>query len=369
MSFKKASFYISFFVFLFVLGKASFAAGIKVSPVKISEIVEPGDILKAELEVTNISNGLRDFNFYINDFKAKGEGGSPILVPFGSNDPYSLASWIKITDKKIVLKPNESKKIPFKIIVPKTASPGAHYGAIVVASFPPNIKKLNTERGAVLGISQQVGSLILLNVLGEINEKAILLNFDTDKKFYSIPFNVNFSIRVKDEGNVLIKPQGFITVTNILGEKVKTIRVNEEGSNILPNTIRKLEESWQGKFAFGKYTASLVLSFGIPVEKGGQGKQSLYAQTSFWIIPLRLILYGSGGLIILLIIFVVFIKIYKKKVIEKVLKEAGVEKTIYVKKYQGGSPGFHLSVFGLLVLLGIIFLILSAVIIFFLFFA
>ncbi len=359
MKLRRKIFWFIILIFFAFFSRNVFAAAIKISPAKIDRLVKPGDVLNLNLNIFNDSNGSRTFRFYIRDFMAGDEHGSPILVPPGSNDAYTLASWIKITNKEVVLGPRQEQKIPFKIIVPNSASPGAHYGAIIISTTPPNLKKLNAERGAVVGVSQQVGSLILLNVLGKINERAILLNFDTNKNFYSTPFDVKFSVQVKNQGNVLIKPRGVITITNIFGKKVKVISVNEKGSNILPGTIRILGGEWRDKFAFGKYTASLALSFGIPSSKGGTGKQSLYGQTSFWIIPLKIAGYGFGGLIVLLIIFVISIRMYKNRVVEKVLKEAGVEKVVYVKKYKNGSPGLHLSIVGLIIILGVIFIILA----------
>ena len=99
-------------------------------------------------------------------------------------------------------------------------------------------------------IAHKTGVLLLFQVSGDIVEKAVIKEFSTDKEFYSTPFTVNFLTRVENLSNVHIKPRGTIVISNMLGKETSIIRVNEKGSNILPNSIRRFESSWQNNFGF-----------------------------------------------------------------------------------------------------------------------
>jgi len=352
----------------FLLGNCVLAqsVGIKISPVRIEEIVEPGQTLLQQLKVTNESNIPKTLYVYLRDFKAEGESGKPKLIVPGSEEGYFLASWVDITTEGMEFGPREQKVIPFKINVPADAGPGGHYGAILFGTKPPKLQLDSEEKGAGMSIAQQTGGLVLLQVKGDVIEEARIREFATDKDFYSTPFNVNFLIRIENLGNVHIKPHGAIKVKNMFGREVTIIRVNDKGANVLPNSIRRFVTSWEASNGFGRYTASLGLTYGTPADVGGQGKQTLYTEKYFWIIPWRIIIPTLLGLIFVSALFILLLRLYKNKAVRRAMEQAGLGHVRYVKKYQGPSPAWHFSLILLIVFI-VLFLIVAAA--FFIFFA
>jgi len=342
------------------------AEGIKVSPLRFEELVDPGETLQASIKITNNSVNVKTMFAYIMDFTAADETGKAKLIAPGSEQGTFLSSWIDITKEGIDFAANEEKEIFFTIKVPENTGPGGYYGAIVFGTKASEIRSNSEEKGAAIAIAQQTGALLLFQVSGNVVEKAVIREFSTDKEFYSTPFTVNFLTRVENLSNVHIKPRGIITISNMLGKEKSLIRINDTGANILPNSIRRFESSWQDNFGLGKYKAVLALSYGIPTKLGGQGKQSITFIKYFWVIPWRIIIPLILAIIFIIALFILFLKLYKNKVVKKAMSNMEMSRLRYVKKYQDSSPLLHFSLI-LLVLFLVIFLLVGAV--YFIFFA
>jgi len=339
-------------VWLFVIASGFFVpeevsaqgVGIKISPVIIEDIIDPGQVVSKEITVTNNSNSAKLLYVYLRDFRAEGEEGKPKLTAPGTETGFSLAAWINISAEPQEFGANESKTIPFEVAIPSDAGPGGYYGAILFGTEPPRLNLDSEEKGAGLAIGQQTGALLLLQVKGDVNEEARIREFTTGKGVYGTPFDIEFLVRVENMGNVHIKPIGTIAIQNMFGAEVGSVRVNDGGSNVLPDSIRRLTENWQGEGGFGRYTASIGLSFGTATRLGGQGKQTLYTEMTFWIIPWRIIVPILLTLIIAFALFVLFLRLYKNKAVRKAMANAGLTNVKLVRKYQGPSPVLHLSI-------------------------
>lgn len=320
------------------------SVGIKISPVIVDELVEPGQTISRQIKVTNDSPLPRQFYVYLRDFAAEGETGQARLLPPGSDHGFSIASWIEITSEGIGFEANEEKIIDYSINIPEEIGPGGYRGAILFGTEPPKLQVESDDKGAGMTVAQQAASLVLLQVKGDVDMQASIREFNTDKDFYSTPFKVDFVVRVENGGNVHIKPHGTISIKNMFGKEVSVIRVNEQGGNILPESIRRfLDINWEAKNGFGRYEAVLGLSYGTAAEDGGQGKNSMVATKSFWIIPWRLIITLTLSLLATIFIMFFLLRTYKNQAVKKAMERAGVSNMRQVKRYQSSSPTMHLG--------------------------
>jgi len=340
--------------------------GIKITPVRTEEVVDPGETFKGEVKVLNDSNENKTFYAYLRDFQAEGELGRVRLIAPGAPEEESfLASWIDITGKGITFAPGEEKAIPFTINVPANAGPGGHYGAILFGTVPPKLSLETGDKGAGMAIAQQTGSLILLHVNGDVIEDARIREFATEKRVYGTPFDVKFVIRIENMGNVHVKPHGLISIENMFGKEVSVLRVNDAGGNVLPKTIRRFEDEWAEQIGFGRYKAKLGMTYGTSGDQGGGGKQTLYTEIYFWIVPWRIVIPILLGLLLFGASFFLLLRLYRNKAVKKAMEKAGMGRMRYVPKFQGPSPALHLGLI-LLALFIIIFLIIGFVYWFFL---
>jgi hypothetical protein len=299
---------------------------IKVAPSILEELVKPGDVLSAHVTLTNLSGQPVTFYAYLKDFKAAAddETGKAQLLSPGSEEGNYISSWVNISSDGINLAPGQGQDVPFIINVPDNVGPGGYYGAVVFGTEAPRVKPGEADKGASIGIAEQAASLVLLQIAGQADERADVREFKTDKVFYATPFSVNFSTKIQNLGNVHVKPMGVIEITNMMGRKVTTITVNDKGGNILPKSSRIFTNSWNDSFGFGRYQASLALSYGTPADSGGEGRKTLTMFWYFWIFPVKILVSAGISLLVLIALFIVFLRVYQKMAIKSAMERMGV---------------------------------------------
>ena len=243
-----------------------------------------------------------------------------------------MASWIEVEGGPISLLPDEQKIVPYTIHIPQNADPGGHYAAVFFATQPPQMS------GSSIGLSGRLGTLVLLTVSGDIKEEGKIVEFSTkDNKSFYEHLPVSFSLLFANSGNVHLKPQGEIKITNSFGglsEKIPFNREEMDGSkNVLPNTSRHLEAVWSrgplqtegngfidklnyeiSNFALGRYKATINVGYGT------QGKTAV-AVATFWVFPWHLILVVSLAAAILISMLVAAIKNYNNWIVKQALKK------------------------------------------------
>jgi hypothetical protein len=284
----------------------------------------PGQTLKAQISLRDVSQGKLLVSNQINDFVAAGEDGTPkILIGKDAADsPYSMKSWV-VPLPKMLLEPKQIKALPVTIHIPGNASPGGHYAVIRFTGTAPEVE------GSGVSLSASLGALMLITVKGQIKESLTLQELSVAKLkkdgtagtpaklFESTP--LAFVEKIKNEGNVHEQPAGNILIKDMFGKPVAGVNINLPPRNILPDSTRKftqkLDKSVIGnKHLFGHYTATMTLKYGK--------NQTLTAKTAFWVIPYKLIL----AVIILLVggFFALRITIrnYNRKIIAKAKKRS-----------------------------------------------
>lgn len=300
-------------------------AALTVSPVRIELFGDPGTLLKGELLLINEQEISRTFYSSCENFEATGETGTPSFI----SGEEGLATWIE-TATSITLEPGEEKEVPYTITIPQDADPGGHFAAIFWGTSPPK-----AEEGGQVSIGAKVGILILLRVSGEIEEGGGILEFsakDKQKFFSTLP--VQFAYRFQNGGDDRIRLKGEITIRNIFGKTLEVLPANRSEGNVLPQSIRKFEVTWEkedsskqqvasdregfltdlkrewNNFAFGRYTAELNLEYGTEGE-------TAQASFSFFIVPWRILSIVLFILAVLVFFFIIGIKRYNKWIIAR----------------------------------------------------
>jgi hypothetical protein len=278
--------------------------GLEISPPLRDLKANPGQTVKTTVKVRNVTNNPLDVKAAVNDFTAAGEDGQPkLLLTDQETTPYSIKDWIT-TISSVTLQPKEQKTVNITMNVPSNASPGGHYGVVRFTGTPPG------ESSNAVALSASIGALILVRVSGNIQELASVEQFYTAQNnhqrwlFEYGP--VDLVQRIKNTGNVHIKPSGTVRVTNTFGRETATLKINEGGGNILPSSIRKFQQTLNKKLLFGRYKAQADIVY-------GSKNTILVASTVFWVIPYKLI-----AIILALIALLIFgIKRYNRYVIKR----------------------------------------------------
>ena len=213
-----------------------------------------------------------------------------------------MSDWIKLPVGQITIGPGASERVVFTMEVPTDASPGSHFGSIFISVDPPEIEK----SGAAVGY--KVDNIIIARVSGDAIDSANIRQFATKRYFHSSK-NVDFSVRIENLGNVLVRPVGPVEITNMLGQKIDTFVFNEEQASVFPGKVREYSFNWTGEgTGFGRYEALVSTVYG---DNGA--KKTLSSTVSFWILPMNIILPALGGLALLLLITFIFVKLYIRR--------------------------------------------------------
>lgn len=264
--------------------------GLSISPPSFEINANPGDVLTNTIKVENISDQPITIKAAARNFTAYGEGGQVEITEQGSS--YAIASWITMDKASFIVQPKSTEPFTFQIEIPKNAEPGSHYGAVLFST--DNEAKANGS-GAVL--TQEIGSLILIKLPGNVYENAKIDSFKPVQTIFRDP-KIMFNALVDNTGNVHIKPYGFITIRNILGVKTQTIEIR--GQNILPRTKRLFEETSSFEH-IGIYRAELTLLY-----SGGKGL--LKEDTTFIALNQNKLLKYLAIIVTVLVLYFVFRK-------------------------------------------------------------
>lgn len=299
------------------------AQGIQVSPALVELNAERGKAYTLNLKVTNITSTKLTYTTDVNDFNSKGEAGSPnVLLDSRLPASASVIDWVS-TIPEFTLDTREGRTITAQVTIPNDAEPGGHYGVIRFSGRAPEVK----ETG--VGLTASTGMLLLIRVSGDINETASLASFTTARGGNQTSFfetaPIQFVTRIKNEGNIHVKPIGNIDVRDWFGNSVTTIAVNESKSNVLPDSIRRFENEYQSNWMFGLYTANLTLGYGTT-------GQAITSTISFWVIPYKLVLVVLLAFVTFVFIVSRLVKVYNRHIIAKAKHEHTTKNKTSTKK-------------------------------------
>ena len=235
------------------------ADGITVIPPRFETFGNPGDTLTQKIRVVNNSTTSNTYSTQVDNFTALGDTGQVNLLD--KNQPsttYSLAQWITTE--------------PSQFTIPA-----------------------GQEQVVTVTINSQVGTLFLLTVTGNVKEAASVTSFNAEESFAQYG-PVKFDLITKNEGNVHEQPTGTIVITNMFGKTVKTIPLNT--ANVLPGAERLVTTSWDETNLIGRYTATLVATYGQN-STSAQNQLHLTASTTFVVFPLYILWILIGIIVII----------------------------------------------------------------------
>lgn len=205
--------------------------GLVLTPALDELDVEQGQTYQIDLD---IRNDTRDKVFNLvhttETFTASADEGVPVLKEFSAGDPQK--TWIGYPQPLLTIKPGESKTSSVTLSIPKTAAPGGYYFALIIGENGSADATANK-----LLINSRVGSLLFVNVLGQVEKEVKFDAFQLDKQVYD-PFfdSIELQYKIRVEGNTFLKPAGNVFFGT--QDSTGSISLNPDGKIILPNSSR-----------------------------------------------------------------------------------------------------------------------------------
>lgn len=300
--------------------------GMRVSPVRSDLIIKPGGSQTIDVYVQNLTGRLATLRGIVDDFTANpDESGTPAILLNGEKAPtHSLKSYVEPIGN-FTLTANATKDVKVTINIPAGVAGGGYFG---VVRFAPAAASGDKN----VNLTASVGSLLLVTVPGKIVEQMSIVSFDVrhvDSKAGTITSgpsslfdnhrSLGAVVRFDNTGNLQEAPFGNVLLKK--GNKlVATYQLNNTSprGEVLPGSIRHFIVSLDKVGSFGRYT--IEGNFGY-----GTTGQLLSAKTSFYVIPLSLMIIT--GIIIVLLLLAIFglprlIRAYNRSVINKASRKS-----------------------------------------------
>jgi hypothetical protein len=288
---------ISSFNFVSVSAQtANPGSGLSISPLHNLLTLDPGSSSQLKLNVKNITKNPVLAKAYVNDFKSDNKTGNPVII----TDPNehlttSIKPYVRTSDVQLAV--GEKKEITIPVNIPKDATPGAYYGIIRFRAIPAG-SAAPTE--GEVSLSASVGSIVLIQVKGDLKERAQLSSlkvYSDDKSgtiFFKKPNKVG--VEINNLGNSFVQPFGKIVINNTSGKEVYSYELNNTNprATVLPATKRNFIDSIKNIDKPGRYTVSASIAL-------GDGSDVLVSQKTFW--------YMTGWMLFVLLAILVLLAV------------------------------------------------------------
>ncbi len=299
--------------------------GLKISPVRNDLTIKPGEAQTIDMYVTNLTKGPADLKVVIDDFTAgTDETGIPNILLNGEKAPeHSLKDYISPIDN-FTLNPKETKDVKANVSIPSGTSAGGYFGVVRFVPAPSNTNKN-------VNLTGSVGSLVLVTVPGNYKEQMSIESLDVRKMdsdthklgdpsvIYTNDNDLFGVVRFQNSGDVQEQPFGKLLLKKG-GKTLGSYEINNTvpKGNVLPDSVRRFSVPLKDLHGMGKYTIEGNFGYG---NKG----QLLSAKTTFYIIPIGIII--ALVILLILILLAIFmlpktIKKYNRGVVNRAARNA-----------------------------------------------
>jgi hypothetical protein len=169
-----------------------------------------------------------------------------------------VSRWLSVSVTEIALEPGEEMIVPFTISVPSDASPGHHVAGLVLEAPPSGEASPTGEGGGQFAVNvvQQAGVAVVIDVPGphvaglEITRTCLR---QQDEQ------GATFEIDVRNTGNVFVKGEGSLRITDGNGEQLASIPLSMD--TVLPEDATTFQVTHPVRLADGDYLLTVFLDY------------------------------------------------------------------------------------------------------------
>lgn len=292
---------------------AQTSLSIGVAPTSRVLKLSPGETYSDEIVYWNLSQEADTYRVFISGFQQiENQPGTAIILTEEEDALalYSASKWVTVSKEVLELEPNKNIKLQYTINVPEDVTDGEYNVEIFLIS-----ENAFQQQGTAAFTNLAAGTPILIQIGDEYVQNAELLRFVADKKVYE-KINVDFLTTIKNLGETHITPTGEILIENIFRQEVARIQFNKNTQSLLRDNLGNYIDNWTQSgyispnkaIAVGPMKARLMVTY----RSFQPGFAVLASETSFWIIPWKIIIA-----ILAAILLVIIIRITKKKINKK----------------------------------------------------
>ena len=195
------------------------------SPAIIEPAVNPGAVSETTVYLSNRSARPTGVKAVVRT--QAGDAANP--VPAGP--AYDASGWTSVTPNTFTLQPGEQRPITVSVAAPASVEPGGHYSTV---QFEP-LTADAPSAGATTRVSGGIGVRVMVIVAGDIREQLSVVG-PVGLPRLSIGGDVEAVVKLNNDGNVHLLPDGYLSVSDRHGRPVGQVQLPPR--LILPQTQR-----------------------------------------------------------------------------------------------------------------------------------
>lgn len=288
---------------------------LEVAPSPIVETVTPGEQKTIELRIRNAGTGTEKLKMELRSFSNADDG----TITFEETAPPGLKDWVRFDEPQFELRSGEWFTQKVQMNVPQNAAFSYSFAILISRT------QQSTPLPGQTTIQGSVAVYTLINVDKPGARRSFAVeSFSSAKRLYEyLPASFNFTVR--NTGNAIVRPEGNVFIQrSSSSQPIAVLKLNPNGSYILPESQRDLKTSWNDGFPvfvqqkaadnaaektvlqwdwskaqqlrFGRYVAKMVA-----VYNDGQRDVPIQAEVTFWVIPWKVLLVGLLLVAVLLV--------------------------------------------------------------------
>ena len=157
--------------------------GLYISPLRSYLTLNAGDSVTRAFTVANLTEEPMAIRFHVEEFS---------VTDYAYDYRFNAVDndWVQLVEQSTSLKPYESREIPYRINLPKDATPGGQYYTLYASSTVPNGTTTNTV---------QVATLLYLTVDGTLKRTSEISH--RPLPLVIIDPNIAYTLDIKNTGN------------------------------------------------------------------------------------------------------------------------------------------------------------------------
>lgn len=319
-----------FLLITFLIPTSFVVAGeYSVRPFLIDVTAEPRETITETVQLTNDSE-YRKYVVYatVNEISVDKEGEIKEFVsPVMTDRTNTVTSWIEVIRGRIEIEPGEKEEIPIILRINPFAEPGEYHAFVGFVPAP------NRPKAESIAMSGEADGVVVKITVADKREDSMKISGFVINRFITDDSKREVDVVIENTGDLPSAPKGEIIFYDSTGVEIDSTPFNTDGIVIAPGETATLKGVVPVDEKLGKFKANLSLKY------GENQKASLYDTTTFFLLPLNLLLLIFGG--ILLGAIVVALLFRKAFFTSHVDAEDGEMVTMYVKEGHDPIPQDH----------------------------
>lgn len=208
----------------------------------------------------------------------------------------TITSWIEVTRGRIEIMPGETNEVPLTVRVHPYAKPGEYH------AFVGFVEAANRPKAEAIALAGEAKGVILKIVISDEREDSMKISGFKIDRFVTGDESRSIDIEIENTGDIASAPIGEIIFYDSRGNEITSVPVNETNETVEPGQKVTLKSTVPLDNDLGRYKANVSLKY------GDAQKASLYDTTYFYLMPMHLLLFVFGFILVLSILIALLLR-------------------------------------------------------------